>query len=414
MTGVNQPTIRLPYPHPGQQAVMTQAKRFNWLSAGRRWRKTTLFMPLAVEAALRGGTYVWGAPTYDQVRIGFNEARQAAGGIAEFNQGRMSIEFPGGGIIYYRSLDNPDNARGFTADGVFIDEAGDVKEHAWYEVLRPMLIDTNGFAWIGGTPKGRNWFWREHMIAKQRHDSMAWQIPTLGVKIDNGRLLRDPHPYENPDIPFSEIEHLYETLPEGIFKQEILAQFLENEGAVFRNIAACINAPETTPADHAGHHLVCGIDWGKHNDYTVISVGCRDCMAEVHLDRFNKIDYAYQRERLKIIIDKWGINNGFAETNAMGEPNLEMLQREGLPIQGFTTTAQSKPPLIESLRLTLEKEQMQFLSVAIATAELEAYEMKVNSMGRPSYNAPTGVHDDTVIARALMNRAVTGYMPAFL
>ncbi|MCP5013774.1 MAG: hypothetical protein GY938_00655, partial [Ketobacter sp.] len=87
---------------------------------------------------------------------------------------------------------------------------------------------------------------------------------------------------------------------------------------------------------------------------------------------------------------------------------------QGLPITGFTTTAQSKPRLIESLRLTLEKEQMQFLNIPIATAELEAFEMKVNAMGRPSYSAPAGVHDDTIIARALVNWATTSYMPAFL
>lgn len=83
-------------------------------------------------------------------------------------------------------------------------------------------------------------------------------------------------------------------------------------------------------------------------------------------------------------------------------------------IQGFVFTATSKPPLIDNLRLTLEKEEFQFLNIPIATAEMEAYEMKVNLMGRASYNAPAGVHDDTVIARALMRRAMTSYMPAFL
>ena len=36
-------------------------------------------------------------------------------------------------------------------------------------------------------------------------DSMAWQVPTLGVRITDRGLVRDPNPYENPDIPFSEI-----------------------------------------------------------------------------------------------------------------------------------------------------------------------------------------------------------------
>ena len=103
-------------PHPGQQTVRRDSQRFNWLSAGRRWRKTTLMMAIAVEGALKGMTWLWGAPTFDQVRIGWNETRHAAGGAANFTQQRMTAEFPTGGEIIYRSLDDANNARGHTAE----------------------------------------------------------------------------------------------------------------------------------------------------------------------------------------------------------------------------------------------------------------------------------------------------------
>src|SRR5512146_1921870 len=173
-TGAVVKRVRLPAPHPGQIAVRRGKRRFNWLSAGRRWRKTTMVMAEAVEAAISGQRVLWGAPTYDQVRVGWDEARHAAGGVADFKESRMSAVFPSGGVILYRSLDDPNNARGHTADGVVIDECADVTAAAWYEVLRPMLIDTNGWAWAIGTPKGRNWFWREHMQARDRLDSAAW------------------------------------------------------------------------------------------------------------------------------------------------------------------------------------------------------------------------------------------------
>ena len=406
MTGAAQNRIRLPYPHPGQVLVRREARRFNWLSAGRRWRKTTTGMAIIVEAAARGGLYFWGAPTFSQVRIGWNEARQACGGHATFARGVMEASFPGGGTIVYRSLDDPDNARGFTVDGAIIDEVGDVKGAAWYEVLRPTLIDTNGWFWGIGTPKGRNWFWREHRAALGREDSACWQVPTLGVEIVGGQLVRQLHPYENPDIPFFEIENLYNTLPGSVFKQEILAEFLENEGAVFRNIAACLNAPETTPEEHAGHGIIAGVDWGKHQDFTTISIGCTDCHIELARDRFNQIDYSFQRQRLASLCDAWGVGYILAESNAMGEPVIEQMQLEGVPISGFQTTAMSKPPLIENLALALERVEWQFQDDPIWTAELEAYERKVSpTTGRSSYSAPEGAHDDTVIARALMVKA---------
>ena len=397
--------IRLPFPHPGQQAVRNEARRFNWLSAGRRWRKTTLAMAIAVEAAVDGEQIIWGAPTHDQVRIGWNETKQATGGIFTFNVQRGMAEYPpSGGAIIYRSLDDPDNARGHTADGVVIDEVGDVKQAAWYEVMRPMLIDTGGWMWGMGTPRGRNWFFREHRAAMDRDDSQCWQVPTVGCEIVDGQLIRKPHPLENPDIKFSEIEQLYATTPMDIFRQEIMAEFIEGEGVVFRNIMACMGAElDPDPKDHEGHHIVVGVDWGKQQDFTAISVGCVTCKQELARDRFNQIDYHFQRERLKVLTDKWNATSILVETNAMGEPIFEELQRMGMPVQAFVTTGTSKPPLIENLALALEREEWQFQDDPVWTAELEAYERKVSpTTGRSQYSAPEGLHDDTVIARALM------------
>jgi len=91
----------------------------------------------------------------------------------------------------------------------------------------------------------------------------------------------------------------------------------------------------------------------------------------------------------------------------MGQPIIEELQYTGLPVRGFQTTASSKPPLIENLALCLEREEVHFLNEPIALAELEAYEVKISAnTGRPTYSAPEGMHDDTVIARALMCRAL--------
>jgi len=403
--------IRLPQPHRGQRRVREEMRRINVLSAGRRWRKTTMAMTIAVENALDGKPVMWGAPTFSQVNVAWEETWRAASGVAEFNRTRMTVNFPAtggrrdGGQIIFRSLDNPENARGHTAAYIIVDEAGDVQQVAWYEVLRPMLMDTQGGALLIGTPKGRNWFWREWVAAQSRPDSKAWQIPTLGCRVENGVLIREPHPYENPAVDFAEIQNMFNTMPESSFRQEVLAEFLENEGAVFRNIQACLNAPESKPEDHAGHRIICGVDWAKQNDWTCISVICQDCGQELELDRFNQIDYAFQRGRLQALVEKWGISHIEAEANSMGEPVIEELQRAGLPVVPFHTTSTSKMPLIENLALGLEKVECQWLDIPVATLELEAYERTVTRTGRSQYSAPEGLNDDTVIARALAFRA---------
>jgi hypothetical protein len=361
-----------------------------------------------VESALKGQSIVWGAPTFDQVRIGWGEMRHGVGTAAKFTQQRMTAEFPTGGRVIFRSLDDPDNARGHTADGVVIDEAQKCKPESWYEVLRPMLIDTGGWAWGLFTPMGRNWVWHETQMALDRDDTMAWQIPTLGCEIvdDGQRLIRKPHPLENPDIPFSEIEQMFQTVSLRTFRQEVLAQFLEGSGVVFRNIAACLYPGGDTPEMHEGHEIVIGVDWGKSEDYTVASVGCRQCKREVELDRFHGIPYRLQRARLQALAEKWSAFDILAESNSMGEPNIEDMQFAGMPVRGFATTASSKPPLIESLVLAFEREEVQFIADPVGTSELEAFEMTITANNRPRYQAPEGLHDDTVIGRALMNDAL--------
>lgn len=411
--------ILLPTPHSGQVAVRNRLARFNWISAGRRWRKTTLAMTIAVERAAEGQRIGWGAPTYDQVRIGWGEAYKACGNAGvQFVQQRMTATFPrSGGQIIYRSLDDPDNARGHTADGWVLDEIGDIKPTAYYDVIYAMLAENPDNWMIGiGTPKGRNFFWREWMKAKEDPDSAAWQIPTVGCEIVGQELVRKTHPLENPYFSFSEALKMFERVPVDTFRQEILAEFLENEGAVFRNVYDAAVLQPAHPNDHKKHNIVFGVDWGKQNDFTVVVGVCRDCNQMVFMDRFNKIDYKFQLDRLAAEAHRWKPSVVLPERNSMGEPLIEEIFYAGIPVGtgpdkrlGFMTSGTSKPPLILDLALAIEKGELQILDNPILVGELLAYERSMSAAGRPSYSAPEGMHDDTVMALALAwNAAATG------
>ena len=296
------------------------------------------------------------------------------------------IELITGGVVEFWSLENEDAGRGRKYKRVIIDEAAKAPylQAAWEQAIRPTLTDYKGDAFFLSTPKGRNYFWRLYQRALDGGEWQAWHYPTVA----------------NPFIDPLEVAAAKHDLPEAIYRQEYLAEFLENEGSVFRNIDACMGAVE---ADHRGHNIVMGIDWGKQNDFTCVSVGCSTCKVEIAIDRFNQIDYVFQRERLKVLQERYNATVILAESNSIGEPVIEVLQREGLPVRPFQTTAQTKPPLIENLSLVFERAEWQFLPDPIWRGELEAYERTVSSVtGRSSYSAPAGVHDDTVIARALM------------
>lgn len=334
---------------------------------------------------------------------------RAAGGVFKFNRSRMEAEFPRtGGKIVYRSLDDPDNARSHTADRVIIDEAAFINPDAWYQVLRPMLMDTNGDMFAGSTPNGLNWFYGEWVSAGDREDSAYWQIPTVGADIINGELVRVPNPLENPDIPWTEIQSLFQSMPQRVFAQEILAKFLTGEGAVFRNVRQCMNAPMTSPEQHKGHTIVMGVDYAKKDDFTVISVGCATCRAEVQLDRFNEIDYNFQNQRIANIWNLWKVAHGRADSASMGEANIDYLIKMGIPMIGVPTNSYTqKYALIDALALAFDKISAQFINDRVGNSEMEAYEQTKTEQGRPKFAAPKGMHDDVVMARALMYQAMT-------
>lgn len=385
--------IEFPEFHPSQRAVASSSARFRVLATGRRWGKTVLGSALCVAEGLQfHGRAWWIAPTYPVAMVGWRMIRKLSYQLpgVEVRKGDMQILYPGGGEVRIRSADNPDSLRGEGLDLIVMDECAFVQEAAWNEALRPALSDRQGRAIFISTPRSRNWFWHLWQRGVSGEPGWeSWQLPTS----------------DNPYIDAGEIEEARRNLPELTFRQEYMAEFVEHEGAVFRNIGACIGAPATTPAEHEGHKIVAGLDWAKEADYTCLSAICADCKQEVELDRFNQIDYIFQRGRVAALIEKWHIAEVLAETNSIGEPNLESLQAEGLPVRGFETTASSKPPLIESLALAFEREECQWLDIPAATVELEAYERKINATtGRSSYSAPQGGHDDTVMARALAFR----------
>lgn len=389
-------SLDLPRPHLAQQQIIREAKRFNVLACGRRFGKTLLGIELASSVANEGYPVAWFAPTYKLLEAAWRDACEMLHPVItgkSVQQHRLEI---GRGSIEMWSLDSPDSARGRKYKRVIIDEAAMIPsfEAAWSGAIRPTLADERGDAYWLSTPKGMNFF--KHGFDKGQDPLQlkwaSWQFPSSA----------------NPHLDPEEIEEARQTEPELWFKQEWLAEFLQSEGAVFRNIEPNLKAKEPTPKAHEGHRIVSGLDWAQKHDFTAHSIGCADCKTELELDRFNKIEWAFQREKIKTAIDKWKIKEVLAEENSIGSPNIEALQKEGLPVKGFQTTAQSKSPLIQSLALAFERNEFKWLNIPVATAELVAYESKVSAItGRVTYSAPEGMNDDTVIARALMNHAAT-------
>lgn len=364
--------IVLPYPHTGQQLVMEQSKRFNWLCAGRRWRKTTLLAAIAVEAAIEGKDVLWGAPVYDQVWTAWEECMRSMWDVAVPNQGRMTLSLPGRGRIMFRSLDNPRSVRSKTADLVIVDEAGDVDPEAWSSVLRPLLTSTGGGAWMAGTPRGLNWFWEGWEGAATRPDSARWQAPTVGMRIEAGQLVREPHPLENPDMPFEEMLSAFEETPEAKFREEYMADWMDSGDAVFKtaDIEAMPSGWNGLMDPARGRKYLHAWDIGRRSDATV--GGTIDHTywpwQLVAFERFQGLPYPAIQDAIEKRHKTYG-GRTVVESNGVGDPVIENL---AILAEPFVTTARSKVDGITALQLVMERGALK-ANIPQVTREMKAY-----------------------------------------
>jgi hypothetical protein len=390
--------VRLYKPHPGQQEVIDSPARFKVLMNGRRWGKTRLCVAECIFNAVNYGQRIWWiAPSYNIANVAWRQFVDVTEQLPQTNiryADRM-LEYPSGGTVTIKSADRANSLRSEGLDGLVMDEAAFIREDAWTNELRPALLDKKGWGMFPSTPNGKNWFWKLWNQANELEDWEAFQFTSA----------------DNPHLDPQEIEDAKNTMPWEVFQQEHLAIPMEGAGSVFSNITPNLNAEFDPDVElHKDHLKVMTIDWAKHNDFTVIVVGCLDCKCELEMQRFNEIDYIIQRDRIKQLYEKWDPEVVLAEANAMGEPNIELLWDEGIPVTSWTMTAANKPGLIRSLATALQREEWDFLDIPQATFELEAYQQKTNpSTGRSTYSAPSGANDDTVIARALLVYAENNY-----
>lgn len=384
-------TIKLTLPklHPGQQTIKDQGRRFEIICCGRRFGKSVMSRDKLARTALAGKPTAYFAPTYKMLADYWRETVAVLHPVLDkSNVQEKRLQLMTGGVIDMWSLDDPNAARGRKYAHIAIDEAAMIArlQEAWQEVLRPTLADYAGSASFYSTPKGRNFFWQlwQRGQDESQPEWASWQMPTSA----------------NPYILPEEIEAARLELPERAFAQEFLAQFLEDGGGVFRGVLEVATA---TPQDKAieGHQYVIGADWGRQNDFTVLTVIDTNTNELVYIDRFNQIEYITQSGRLKALCERFKPIAVYAESNSIGEPIIERLLREDIPVRPFVTTNASKAQIIDGLSLAFERQELKILNEPTLIGELQAYEMERLPSGLIRYGAPSGMHDDCVMSLAM-------------
>ena len=166
------------------------------------------------------------APTQVQSRAIIWEGLKArVAGIGDANEARLEMRLPtqdgGHSTITVAGWENRENFRGRKAKKIYFDEVDTMKDFfiGWQEIFRPALADLKGDAMFCGTPKKENPNLRRlEKLSETDKDYAAFHFKTE----------------DNPFIDKREIEKAKNELDAQTFRQEFLAEYLDNVGALFK------------------------------------------------------------------------------------------------------------------------------------------------------------------------------------
>ena len=212
---------------PKQRELFESTARFRVGMMGRRFGKNEVGSAVIIDYATQPEKYDFGSdetpvcwwvgPTYRQAYLyGFQKVNEKLPDIlindddtrgSEWGPSRITLY--DGTVIEFLSYGNPSGLQGAGVDIIVGDEWAYSEESLWNNDLRPMLMDSGGGAVLISKPLGENHFF-ERFQWGENPDYPEWQSFHATA-------------YDNPFIPDSEVDKAKKTTPEGVFRQEYLA-----------------------------------------------------------------------------------------------------------------------------------------------------------------------------------------------
>jgi hypothetical protein len=420
-------TIQPPTPHSKKQELIMRGFLFPTVNeivvvCGSKFGKSLSASACLTNAAMvkRGANWRWIAPIYRQAKIGMKYFK----GIlppaphSDFVESKMMINLPNlDSNIEFWHTQNPMDLEGAGIHGQILDEAAKMPYQA-YVSSKTTTTQTRGKTMMISTPLGKNWFYKKYMECKEQMD---WAIKHGREPL---KLAIHAPTSANPFVSKEVLEAARKELPDRLFRQHYLAEFLD-EGSVFVGFRDCTEGDEL-PVFGAIQQWICdkpedidvviGADWAKQHDYTV----------------FTAIDYKHPKPKVvgfmrfqslkytDAIVELWRFAKQFKsighilhDKTGVGEAIDDMLVKTGLPFSGFLFTNQSKSSLINRLMIRFERNDIIIPNWTELLKELEAFEVEVSEIGTMKYNAPAGMHDDTIMSLGLAVMAYEEYAGGF-
>lgn len=252
--------------HDAQRKIAASLARFKVVRAGRKGGKTALEveticykatvaaskLPLTKSTFASGRKVLYIAPTQTQARnIIWEALKNRLHDIGTPNEQQLQMKVPNedGSVstIYVGGWENRENYRGLT-DVIHItfDEVDTLRNFfiAWLEIFRPMFLDTGGTADFIGTPKKEN--------PNMRRLEKEFSEKGEGFECFHFTSRDNPH---LSVVELNAMEEEYKN-DRSAYQQEILAEYVENAGALFRYTSLVDMFTNTITKDPERYHIV--------------------------------------------------------------------------------------------------------------------------------------------------------------
>jgi hypothetical protein len=383
-------------PHPKQRdiinSIINTDIKYHIVSVGRQFGKSLMGENVLLWWAINQpkSKILWVSPIFaqsDKVHSEIETAIYNSGIIKSSNHSKNQLILNNGSEIYFKSAENYQTIRGYSFNYVIIDECAYIDENAWTQSIRPTMASQGKKALFLSTPKSKNWFYNLFQMG-------------LSSEYPNYKSYRGSS-YDSPYINQEEIEDAKKTIPENVFRQEYLAEFIEGGGEVFSNLNSITFEHYPTPMGK----IYGGLDLAKQVDYSVLTL-----MDEqgniIDITRTNQRDWKSIIDLVANKINQYQASV-YIETNSIGDMFFDMIQKQSKNVFPFYTTNQSKQEIIEGLILDINEGNIRIPSKDLFPPLFEElsiftydYSPKTRSI---KYGSPNGFHDDCVMSLALCN-----------
>lgn len=389
--------LTLPHKPQGDQWTYFNLKPRHTVGViGRQYGKSTMASLRAVKKLLQNpkGNHYWVSPIIAQARVQYERfLSHYAPFIQKHNKSHMEARLINGAWTHYKGSDDPASIKGDTLTAATLDECGTMHEGVWSETIRPMLAVNQGGCDFIGTPKGKNWF---YMLAENAKTAEGWAYHHAPSN-------------KSPFFSQEEFDSIRQSTTESVFRQEYLAEFVDDGSEVFRNFRQCIKGELEPPK--AGSVYTIGADIAKHVDWTVITVWDVERRHMVYFERFNQVDWSLIEARIHETSRKYNRALIRLDATGVGDPVYDRMSRDGANITPVKITAPVKSHLIESLIMAIEKQEISFPHIPELVNELSIFSAEKTSSGHIKYSAPPGYHDDIVLSMALAVSELLSFEP---